>query len=235
MSTVRPAASDEIPDPTIEEVSEGIFAYIQLDGSWGLNNAGFFVGKDAVTVVDTCFTEARTRAFVDAIGSMTTLQMRTLVNTHHHGDHTHGNYLLPGATIVAHELCREVILAGGPSSTTGSGLFPNVEWGDLDIAPPFVTFQERLNLYVDDLKVEVLYVGPAHTSNDVILWVPERKLLFSGDILFNGGTPFVIAGSVAGSLRALDTLRALVGAYTIVPGHGPVCGPEVIDDMVAYL
>ena len=49
-----------------------------------------------------------------------------------------------------------------------------------------------------------------------------------------GGTPFVIAGSVAGSLTALERLRAL-GAETIVPGHGSVCGPEVIDDMAAYL
>ena len=124
MSTTQVPPSSEIPAPTLEEVSDGIFAYVQLDGSWGLNNAGFFVGKHAVTVVDTCFTEARTRAFVDAIESVTGLPMRTLVNTHHHGDHTHGNYLLPGATIIAHELCRDVILAGGPSSTTGSGLFP---------------------------------------------------------------------------------------------------------------
>lgn len=100
MSTSQVPASDEIPAPTLEEVSDGIFAYVQLDGSWGLNNAGFFVGKQAVTVVDTCFTEARTRAFVDAIESVTGLPMRTLVNTHHHGDHTHGNYLLPGATII---------------------------------------------------------------------------------------------------------------------------------------
>ena len=87
---------------------------------------------------------------------------------------------------------------------------------------------------MDDLEIEAPYVGPAHMSNDVVLWAPDRKLLFSGDILFNGGTPFVVAGSVAGSLMALETLRAL-GAETIVPGHGSVCGTEVIDDMVAYL
>ena len=97
-----------------------------------------------------------------------------------------------------------------------------------------MTFQERLNLYVDDLQVEAIYVGPAHTSNDVVLWVPERRLAFSGDLIFNGGTPFVIAGSVAGSLTGLERLRAL-GAETIVPGHGSVCGPGSIDDMVAYL
>ena len=76
-------------------------------------------------------------------------------------------------------------------------------------------------------------MGPAHTSNDVVLWVPERRLAFSGDIIFNGGTPFVIAGSVAGSLTALERLRAS-GAETIV-GARPVCDPEVIDDMAAYL
>ncbi len=106
--------------------------------------------------------------------------------------------------------------------------------GELEVAAPFVTFQERLSLYVDDLKVEAIYMGPAHTSNDVVLWVPERRLAFSGDVVFNGGTPFVIAGSIAGSLTALERLRAL-GAETIVPGHGSVCGPEIIDDMVAYL
>jgi len=77
-------------------------------------------------------------------------------------------------------------------------------------------------------------VGPAHTTNDILVWIPDRQLLFPGDLLFNQGTPFVAMGSIAGSLKALETLRAL-GACTIVPGHGPVCGQEVIDDMVAYL
>jgi cyclase len=77
-------------------------------------------------------------------------------------------------------------------------------------------------------------VGPAHTTNDVIAWIPERKLLFSGDIVFNGGTPFAMAGSVLGWLDALPVLREL-GAETIVPGHGEICGPEVVDEVEAYL
>ena len=59
--------------------------------------------------VDTTSTERRTRAYLDAIGTVTGLPVRTLVNTHHHGDHTHGNYLISGATIVGHERCREAI------------------------------------------------------------------------------------------------------------------------------
>ena len=89
-------------------------------------------------------------------------------------------------------------------------------------------------LHVDDLRVELVYVGPAHTSNDVIVWLPERRVLFAGDVLFNGGTPFALMGSLAGWLEALDRLRSL-RAERIVPGHGAVCGPEVIEDVAEYL
>jgi len=80
----------------------------------------------------------------------------------------------------------------------------------------------------------LIFVGPAHTTNDIIAWIPERKLLFSGDVIFNGGTPFALGGSVGGWLEALDVVEGL-GAETIVPGHGPVCGPPVIQEVRDYL
>src|SRR5436309_6616113 len=95
----RPVTTAEAPDsaelapPALEEVSAGIFAYIQLDGSWGLNNTGFIVGSDSLIAIDSCFTERRSRAFRDAIRSVTGLPVTALVNTHHHGDHTHGNFV----------------------------------------------------------------------------------------------------------------------------------------------
>ncbi len=224
--------SAELPPPIVEEVSPGIYAYIQLDGSWGLNNTGFITGADAVSVVDTCFTEARTRAFLSSIASVTELPIRTLVNTHHHGDHTHGNYLLPEASIVGHELCRQTVIDTGLH--TLHPLFPGVVWGNLELAPPFITFQDRLDLYVDGLKLELHYMGPAHTTNDVVVWIPDRRLLFTGDLVFNGGTPFVAMGSISGSLVAVERLRQF-DAEVIVPGHGSVCGPEVMDDIEAYL
>jgi cyclase len=222
---------DDIPEPSLEEVAPGVYGYVQLDGSWGLNNCGFLVGRDAVTVIDTCFTERRTRAFADAIRGVTPRPLRTLINTHHHGDHTHGNYLMPGATIIGHELCRDEVLASGHIA---SAFFQGVEWGDLEVAPPFVTFSDSLNVYVDDRRVELLFMGPAHTTNDVVAWLPDERILFAGDIVFNGGTPFVVMGSVAGSLAALERLRALDPAV-IVPGHGAICGPDAIDTQAGYL
>lgn len=221
----------DIPEPEMTRVDDDVFAWIQLDGSWGLNNCGVLVAPDGVTAIDTCFTEARTRRFVDAVGELTDAPVRTLINTHHHGDHTHGNWLLPAATVIGHERCREEVLAAGHLAT---GLFEGVDWGRIDIRPPFVTFRDALTVWVDDREVQLLFVGPAHTTNDVVAWLPESRILFAGDLVFNGGTPFVVMGSVEGSLRALDRLRALE-PETVVPGHGPVCGPAVLDDMVAYL
>ena len=228
----HPPQNPELPPPAVQEVTPGVYAYIQPDGTWGLNNTGFIAGQNAVSVIDTCFTEARTRAFLQAIAAVTPHPIRTLVNTHHHGDHTHGNYLLPAAAIVGHQLCRQTIIDTGIH--TLRPLFPNVVWGNLEIAPPFLTFQDRLDLYVDDLKLELRYMGPAHTTNDIIVWIPDRRTLFAGDLIFNGGTPFIAMGSITGSLTALDQLRQL-DAQTIIPGHGPVCGPEVIDGLEAYL
>ena len=221
-----------MPPPTLEEVSPDIYAYIQLDGSWGLNNAGFIRGEDSLTLIDTCFTEARTRAFLENIRGVSALPMKTLVNTHHHGDHTHGNYLVRGADIIGHELCRQTVIETGLQAL--HPLFPGVTWGNLELAPPFITFNDHMELHLNGLKVELIFMGPAHTTNDIVIWVPERKLLFSGDLIFNQGTPFVAMGSVSGSLQAVKRLREL-GAETIIPGHGSVCGPEVIDGIEDYL
>ena len=232
MTTAEAPDSAELPPPALEEVSAGIFAYIQLDGSWGLNNTGFIVGSDSLIAIDSCFTERRSRAFRDAIRSVTGLPVTALVNTHHHGDHTHGNFVFrEEALIVGHELCRKEVMEAGLGT---KALFPGVEWGEIEIAPPSVTFEDWMALYSDDLRIELIYVGPAHTTNDVLVWLPERRLVFTGDITFNGGTPFALMGSVAGWLEALERLRSL-GADRIVPGHGPVCGPEVIDEVGDYL
>jgi cyclase len=115
------------------------------------------------------------------------------------------------------------------------GVFADVEWGDLTLAPPFVTFEDRLNIYVDDVLVELHHLGPAaHTTNDVVGWIPSHRVLFSGDVIFKGGTPFVLMGSVSGSLRALDRVMAFE-PDVIVPGHGEPCGLEAVAIVGEYL
>jgi cyclase len=218
----------------LEEVSEGIFAYLQPDGSWYVNNTGFIVTGNGVISIDAASTERRTRAYLDTIATITDLPVRTLVNTHHHGDHTYGNYLFPGATIVAHEKTRERVLASGPPANRG--IFDDVEWGDVQVTPPFLTYDHGVHLWADDVRCDVHHVGtPAHTTNDSIVWIPDRSLLFCGDLLFNGGTPFLLEGSITGAIAVLEDVVRPLGAQTIVPGHGPVSGPELITDTLRYL
>jgi cyclase len=220
--------------PTVEEVGDGLFAYVQPDGSWMVNNTGFLVGPDGVTSVDTCSTELRTRTYLDAVARVTPRPVRTLLNTHHHPDHTAGNGLLPGATIVAQDAARAEMIALGQGHPPG--VWSEFDAGQLPFAPPFLTFPDRLTLWLGDRPCEVRYVGgPAHTTNDVVIWVPDASVLYAGDLLFNGGTPFLLSGSVAGAVEVLERVVAPLGARTIVPGHGPVCGPEVIDEVLAYL
>ncbi len=220
--------------PRVQEVGDGIFAYHQPDGTWWINNTGFLVGRRGVASIDACSTERRTRAYLDAIRAVTRQPVRTLINTHHHGDHTFGNYLFDRATIVGHESVRTGIQAWGEPRS--APFWTEVEWGQVQIEPPFLTYTDAVTLWVDDLRCEVRHVGTAaHTTNDSIVWIPERRVLFAGDLLFNGGTPFLVQGSVAGAISVLENIVAPLGADVIVPGHGPVGGPELIGDVLGYL
>jgi len=219
--------------PQVHEVADGVFAYVQPDGSWWINNAGFVAGSRTVVSIDTCSTERRTRAYLQKVEELTGQVPRTLVNTHHHGDHTNGNCFLPYSTVIAHDRCREEMLRTGINHY--EGLFEPVDWGDLELSPPFVTFDSRLNIYVDNRRMELIHLTEAaHTTNDLVVFLPDDGVLFTGDLVFNGGTPFVVMGSVAGSLEAL----ALIGELepkVIVPGHGVPCGLEAVDRCARYL
>jgi cyclase len=218
-----------VGSPVTVEVSDGVYAYIQPDGSWYINNTGFITGGGGVISIDTCSTARRTRAYLDAVARVTGRPVRTLVNTHHHGDHTYGNCLLPQATIVGHERCRDEVLASGPPANLG--IWTDVEWGDLEPAPPFLTYDSGVTLWAGDLRCEVRYVGtPAHTTNDSIVHIPERSVLYAGDLVLSGGTPFLLMGSIAGAIEVLEDVVRPLGAQVIVPGHGPVRGPELIDE-----
>ena len=224
------AHSGVMPDPTLVNLGHGFHAYVQLDGSWGLYNAGIFVGERAVTLIDTTFTEPRGQALRSAVTDMTKNPITTIVNTHHHGDHTYGNSVFPESTVIGHQICRDAVIATGMETAKW---FHGVEWGDIVITPPTVTFEETLSVYCDDTKAELAFQGPAHSTNDVTMWVKDYGLLFTGDLVFNGGTPFVLMGSVRGSIEAIARMKAL-DPTVIVPGHGPVCDAGVLDDMLRY-
>ncbi|MCB5181024.1 MBL fold metallo-hydrolase [Streptomyces antimicrobicus] len=223
----RPAAGGRLV-----EVADGVHAYLQPHGGWCLNNAGLVVGAGgACTLVDTAATEDRARTLRAHVLARTGRPPRTLVNTHFHGDHTFGNSRFPEAVVVAHESARAAMTAAGLHLTS---LWPEVRWGELEVALPDLTFTDTLTLWTGGIRIELLHLGPAaHTTNDIAVWLPEQRVLFTGDVVMSGITPFCLMGSVSGSLAALDRLRAL-DPLVVVPGHGPLGGPELLDADEGY-
>ncbi len=220
------------PAGRLVEIADGVYAFTQPNGGWCLNNAGVLVGGEGVVVVDTAATEARAVRLREAVDGLGAGPGRMLVNTHHHGDHTFGNFAFgAGTTIVAHEQARVEMADTGLALT---GLWPDVPWGDVRVVLPTLTFRDGVTLYQGDRRVELIHVGPAHTTNDVVAWLPTERVLFAGDVVLSGCTPFNLMGSIEGALAAVERLQRL-NPVTVVCGHGPVSGPEVFDQTERYL
>ncbi|MFD5032594.1 MBL fold metallo-hydrolase [Streptomyces sp. NPDC058405] len=219
-------------DPYTVRLAPGVYAYVQPDGGWCLNNAGFISDGESTLLVDTAATERRARLLREAVLTAGVPLPRTVVNTHHHGDHTYGNgVFVPEAVVIGHDSCRGEQIAAGHQLHL---MWPGTDFGDIRITAPTVTYNDRLTVWVGETEVRVIHPGAAHTIGDSVVHLPERGIVFTGDLIFQGGTPFVPMGSLSGSLRALELLRSL-DATVVVPGHGPVTDPSAYDATESYL
>lgn len=218
-------------------ITDGVHAWLQQDGSWWVNNAGAILGDDGVVLVDTCATRVRTERFLGAVAAATGgAPIRLAVNTHLHGDHTYGNALLPEDTaIVAHERTRAGLLADFLLTATPPIWSPTPDWGVTAVRPPTVVLRDELTLYTGTRRIEVRHPGyAAHTEGDVVAWLPEERVLFSGDLLFNRITPLIMMGSLDGALRSLEWLAGF-DATAVVPGHGPLITGADLPELLATL
>jgi cyclase len=213
-----------------------VHVLLQPDGSWWLSNAGIIVGRDGILLIDTCATEARTRRLqraVDEIGAG--LPVRLLAVTHEHGDHVYGASLFPHAVMVASACCRDA-LSGAPHPSALPNVWsPMPQWGNVAVRVPDVALSAEAELDVGGEPVELHLLGHrAHTTGDLVAWLPRRRILFVGDVVFNGVTPLAASGSVPGMLRALEWIRATFPAGVIVPGHGPLADLSALSEQTAY-
>jgi cyclase len=222
--------------PYVEELASGVFAYVQPDGGWMVNNCGVVTdGSGDVVLVDTTSTEKRNRALLAEVAGVAARAPKIAVNTHHHPDHTYGNGFLPETTtIIGHHLCRDGMLRAGLAATHE---LP-ADYGDLSVRPPDVTIGDDVTLHLDGFPVELMIMGPAHSTNDVGVWLPEQKVMFAGDLAFSGGHPIFLEGSMLGFKAAVQRMRELT-PVALLPGHGPACrGDEVgrvLDELEGYV
>lgn len=237
-------------DTRLHELGDACFAYLQSDGSWGWSNAGLVVGDGASLLVDTLFDLKLTQQMLDSMAALTAAApIATLLNTHANGDHCYGNQLLEAAEIVASEATAHEMTEVPPSmlhalnSAPGEvgalfrHFFGAFDFDGIDVRMPTRTFRGRLEVEVGGRVVELIEVGPAHTRGDTIAYVPDAKTVYTGDILFIGGTPIVWAGPLSNWVAACDLMLGM-DIDTVVPGHGPLtdkAGIATVRDCLAFV
>ena len=236
-----------IPETSLNEVGDGCLAYLQGDGGWGWSNAGLIVGDGVSLLVDTLFDLKITQHMLDSISDHTrSAPIGTVVNTHANGDHCYGNQLMTGAQIVASTATANemgdvppALLAAlntdqGATGELFRSFFGDFDFEGIELRLPDRTFDGRVEIDVGGRVVELIEVGPAHTAGDTIVLVPDAGVVFTGDILFIGGTPIVWAGPLSNWVAACDLILGMP-VDTVVPGHGPITDKAGVTAVRDYL
>ncbi|MGO8907522.1 MAG: MBL fold metallo-hydrolase [Solirubrobacteraceae bacterium] len=234
----------------LHEVGDGLYAYLQPDGGWGWSNAGLIVDGEHTMLVDTLYdlplTEEMLRVMRDTVPAAA--RIGTLVNTHANGDHCYGNQLVAGARIVASERTAAEMPELPPAAMAALveqapqmgelgafflERFAAFDFSGIELALPEQTFSGELTMRLGERSLQLIEVGPAHTRGDTLVHVPAQRALFSGDILFSGAHPIVWAGPVSNWLAACERILSM-DVEVIVPGHGPLAGPDDVKEVKAY-
>lgn len=195
---------------------------------------GLIIGDDLSLVVDTRGSERQARELMDEIRWISDRRL-TVVNTHHHYDHTFGNFPFLPADIWGHERCAMRLREDGRTAQLAiAAAMPEAaeEYTETRITPPTKTFREGVKLELGGRVVELTHLGRGHTDNDVVAIVPDVHVVFAGDLVEQGGPPSFEDSypmDWPGTLgRMLDFADG-----PVVPGHGEVVGRSFVEGQLA--
>ena len=222
---------------TLKQVGPGVYAAIDGPEHKAGSNAGFVIGDDGVLVVDSFFTLDAARALVSEVHRLTPKPIRYVVNTHYHLDHTGGDQALrdAGAIIVAHRNVRGWLRTSNVN-LFGDRITPEFRAQIAALPLPDLVTDKDLTIWLGSRKVVVRTVL-GHTGGDLTVFVPDAKVLFTGDMLWRKIPPNLIDGSVKEwSATDADFERMPDAAQVVyVPGHGDVANLGDVKDFRAYL
>lgn len=226
----------------LTKIAENIYAYVDIKGSSPANsfgaNAGIIIGKNGIVVIDTLVSAKEAKRFIEDIRKISNKPIKYVVNTHYHLDHTFGNaeFEKLGAIIISHVNDEQNLRKNGESALKNAKMY-GLSDSDMEgtvIAYPAVTFNNRMGLDIGDQKIELIYAGNSHTNGSIVVYLPDKKTLFAGDILFTGYHPFIAEGDIKSWGKVLDYIGKMDVA-TIIPGHGPVSTKKDVTEMKKYL
>lgn len=227
------------------DLEKNIYAWMVPNGSWGESNAGLIVGDNCSLLVDTLWDKNFTKLMLMAMAPYSQANpIRYVVNTHSDGDHCWGNECVSAAEIIATRACVDAMHHVTPKSfvqlcklaklmtklpfakTKKIGhwlqqMQAPYDFENINFTPPTSTFSGEKTLHLGNREVQLFEVGPAHTSGDLMVYVPDAKVLFTGDILFIGSTPVIWAGPIQNWIKVLEKILAM-DVEVFVPGHGPI-------------
>ena len=213
-----------------EQVSDHIYV---LFGAGG--NIGVSTGEDGVFIVDDQFGELSDKIRA-AIANIDKGDVRFVINTHWHGDHTGGNenFGKGGSVIVAHDNVRKRMSVESFSKT-----WNRTTPASPKDALPQITYPDGMSLHLNGERVRLHHVKHAHTDGDSIVFFEGANVVHMGDVFFNGMYPFIdieSGGSIMGIVAAANTVLSKIDDDTkIIPGHGPLtdrAGLKVYRDML---
>jgi len=235
----------------VHDIGNGVYGYVQPDGTWGWSNAGLVTSRGETLLIDTLMSVPLTRDMLAAFGKVPGGgHIDRLVNTHANPDHFFGNGLVADAEIIGTHIAREEManfnpkmLAALPQNYKNMGdagefLYETMgrkfDFSGVDeVTLPNRTFDGQLSLAVGDKAVELIDLGPAHTASDSIAWLPGDRVVFTGDLLFNEGHPIMWAGPIENWIAACQFIVDL-DPEVVVPGHGPITDVGAVAAMKTY-
>lgn len=228
--------------PGLTRLADGVYAYAGVTGMSPANsfgaNAGVIVGRDGILVVDTLVSAKEADRLIGDIRKVSSLTVKYVANTHWHLDHAFGNcrFAQLGAAIVGHDSEQGKYALHGPAALRNPAMYgmTAADFVGTTIAAPTITFSDRMSVDLGGQRVELIHVAPSHSDGSILVYLPDKKILFAGDVLFTGYHAFVGEADIDGWLRTLDYILDMDVAL-IVPGHGPVSSKNDVVAMREYL
>lgn len=223
-------------------ITENVYAYVDTRNGSPKNsfgaNAGIIIGADGIVVVDAMASAKEAKRFIRDIQAISRKPIKYLINTHYHFDHALGNseFVKIGAVAVAQEnasTAMEKTAKETLRNITAYGLTAEDMEGT-EASYPTIIYGDRMTIDMGGEKVELIHSRYAHTDGDTLVYLPTKKTLFVGDILFTDYHPFLAEGNIGEWAKELDDIKAM-DVEKIIPGHGPLSTKRDLDDMKAYI